>query len=234
MSFPGQVEGFRDEWLPESATPAGYAALIDAYGLRAALPRSRSAISAKHGRHYQANGWTIWPTRRAPESGLYGHLEFALKHEGVDLLVLKKLFDHLGDGPIEDMVRNHSAGIYARRLWFFYEWLTGRRLDLGDATSGAYVDAIDSKLQWDIKASNSTRHRVRDNVPGTPKFSPLVHKTPYLVAANGRDLANQAKAIIADVPADVLARTAAFLLLKDSESSFEIEGARPGNNRIAR
>jgi hypothetical protein len=35
------------------------------------------------------------------------------------------------------------------------------------------------------------------------------------------------------VPADVLARTAAFLLLKDSKSSFEIEGEHPPQERIA-
>jgi hypothetical protein len=34
------------------------------------------------------------------------------------------------------------------------------------------------------------------------------------------------------VPADVLARTAAFLLLKDSRSSFEIEGEHPPQERI--
>jgi Fic family protein len=39
---------------------------------------------------------------------------------------------------------------------------------------------------------------------------------------------------VADVPADLLARTAAFLLLKDSRSSFEIEGERPPQDRIQR
>ncbi|SFT60137.1 Fic/DOC family protein [Mesorhizobium sp. YR577] len=40
--------------------------------------------------------------------------------------------------------------------------------------------------------------------------------------------------LVADVPADLLARTAPFLLLKDSRSSFEIEGEDPPQDRIQR
>jgi hypothetical protein len=40
--------------------------------------------------------------------------------------------------------------------------------------------------------------------------------------------------VIADVPRDVLARTAAFLLLKDSKSSYAIEGESPPQDRIQR
>lgn len=234
MAFPGVVEIVRDAWLPEAATPSGYVALIEAYDLLVPLPRSRSAVSPKHGRNYQGEGWTLHEARRLPEPSLYGHLEFALKNEGVDLLVLKKLFVSIGPGPVEEMVRQHSTGIYARRVWFLYEWLMDVRLDLPDATSGAYVDAVDAALQWTGKSSNSTRHRVRDNVPGTREFSPLVSRTEYLKAIVARDLAQDAKNTVADVPADVLARAAAFLLLKDSKSSFEIEGERPGQNRIQR
>jgi Fic family protein len=39
---------------------------------------------------------------------------------------------------------------------------------------------------------------------------------------------------VAAVPKDILARTAAFLLLKDSRSSYAIEGERPSQDRIQR
>jgi hypothetical protein len=39
---------------------------------------------------------------------------------------------------------------------------------------------------------------------------------------------------VANVPSDLLARTAAFLLLKDSKSSFAIEGEHPPQDRIQR
>ena len=48
------------------------------------------------------------------------------------------------------------------------------------------------------------------------------------------DLAAEAKRVVADVPADRLARAAAFLLVKDSRSSFAIEGEHPPHDRIQR
>jgi hypothetical protein len=48
------------------------------------------------------------------------------------------------------------------------------------------------------------------------------------------DLGRRAQDAIARVPKDVVARAAAFLLLKDSRSSFAIEGERPPQDRIQR
>ena len=48
------------------------------------------------------------------------------------------------------------------------------------------------------------------------------------------DLVQRAAAAVAEVPRDLLARTAAFLLLKDSKSSYAIEGERPPQDRIQR
>ena len=48
------------------------------------------------------------------------------------------------------------------------------------------------------------------------------------------DLASKAQAAVAAVPRDILARTAAFLLLKDSKSSYAIEGERAPQDRIQR
>lgn len=48
------------------------------------------------------------------------------------------------------------------------------------------------------------------------------------------DLARRAQEVVAAVPRDILARTASFLLLKDSRSSFAIEGESPPHDRIQR
>jgi hypothetical protein len=62
----------------------------------------------------------------------------------------------------------------------------------------------------------------------------MIFRTAALRDFTNRNLPERARAVIADVPADVLARTAAFLLLKDSRSSFEIEGEHPPHERIQR
>jgi hypothetical protein len=51
----------------------------------------------------------------------------------------------------------------------------------------------------------------------------MVFRTEKLRAYVERDFAAKARAIVADISGDILARTAAFLMLKDSKSSFAIE-----------
>lgn len=232
--FSGPVNVFQEARLPETATPSGYAALVDAYELAVPLPRKLFATGERH-RITEEGSWRILTPRHAPEASLEGHLTFALKNEGLDLAILKRLFLALGPAPIEDIVRGSPTGAYARRIWFLYEWLTGEHLDLPNAAAGHYVEVVDTTLQWGAgRAETTPRYRLKNNLPGTPSFCPLVNRTEALEGFVQLDLAERARAAVADIPRDILARTAAFLLLKDSKSSYAIEGERPPQDRIQR
>ena len=102
--FSGPVTVFQERRLPVPAVPTGYAALIGAYGLRVPLPRTLSAIGERH-RRMEEGGWRIYAPRYAPDASLEDHLTFALKYEGLDLAVLKRLFAATGPGPVEAVVR---------------------------------------------------------------------------------------------------------------------------------
>ena len=232
-SFSGPITFFRESRLPERATPAGYSALIGAYDLSVPLPRTLSA-TGNHHRVYEDGRWHILTPRHAPGATLEAHLTFALKYEGLDLSVLKRLFATAGPKKIAGLVRTKPTGRYARRIWFLYEWLTGEQLDLPNAAQGAYVPAVDPKKQWAVEGKNSPRHRVKNNLPGTPAFCPLIFRTKRLDKFIGMNLPAKARAVVANVPGDVLARAAAFLLLKDSKSSYAIEGERAPQDRIQR
>jgi hypothetical protein len=197
------------------------------------LPRSLYA-TGEHHRLKNDAGWRILTPRHAPSPDLEGHLTFALKYEGLDLAVLKRLFAALAPGDIESIVRSKPTGSYARRIWFLYEWLLGRRLDLPNGEKGNFEPVVDPERQWAIPGETSARHRVRNNLPGTPAFCPLVFRTPALEEFAAMDLAQRAQKAVARVPKDVLARTASFLLLKDSRSTYAIEGERPPQDRIQR
>lgn len=219
--------------MPERATPAGYSALIDAFSLRVPLPRTLSATGERHHIRNEA-GWRILTPRHAPAPSLEGHLTFALKYEGLDLAVLKRLFATVAPREIEAIVRARPTGRYSRRIWFLHEWLMGTRLDLPDASQGSYEPVVDPERQWSISGENSPRHRVRANLPGTPAFCPLVFRTQALQEFAAMDLVQRARKAVAGVPRDLLTRTAAFLLLKDSRSSYAIEGERPPHDWIQR
>ncbi len=231
--FPGPVTVFRERQLPELATPAGYAALVDTFRVPVPLPQLLCAISHRS-RAVELDNWRLFSPSHTPEQSLEGHLQFALKYEGLDLGLLKQLFLILGPSPIEQMVRSQPTGRYSRRLWFLYEWLLNARLDLPDVKRSSYVEALDPKQQWAGATHNSPRHRVRNNLPGTPAFCPLVRRTAALDQFAALGLSEKAKAIAARTPADLLARTAAFLLLKDSRASYVIEGEDPPQDRIQR
>jgi len=48
------------------------------------------------------------------------------------------------------------------------------------ADMGTYVPALDPARQVETAGENSPRHRVRNNLPGTSDFCPLVFRTPVI------------------------------------------------------
>ena len=168
----------------------------------------------------------------APEESLRGHLEFALKWEGVSLGVLAALFRQIDPREIVRMVRAKPTGAYVRRIWFLYEWLLDTRLDLPDAGKVKAVPVVDPKQQF-ASASGplSRRHRVRNNLPGTNRFCPLVRRTPELERYSDMRLGEQAQVVVGRTHPDIVRRAAAFLLLEDSQASFQIEGEHPTPDR---
>ncbi len=59
-------------------------------------------------------------------------------------------------------------------------------------------------------------------------------RLPETATLAGYSALIDAYALAAPLPRDLLARTSAFLLLKDSRSSYAIEGGRPPQDRIQR
>lgn len=216
--FSRFVSVFHGRHLPEGESLlAGYSALIEIYNLQVPLPEVLSAISQKHTK-YQKNDWMLYTPRHAPHESLFGQLTFALKNEGVNLSILKALFETISPEEINHIVALQPTGSYSRRIWFLYEWLQNVKLPLKNAESGSFVDALDDTLQYAGPSRLSKRHRVRNNLPGTPAFCPTIRKTPNLEKFIEKNLGDQARAILGKVHPDVLMRAAAFLLLKDSKS----------------
>ncbi|MFW6209466.1 MAG: Fic family protein [Spirochaetota bacterium] len=231
--FSEPVTVFHELRLPEKGIPAGYAALIDAYELNVPLPRRLCAIGERH-RILAKEGWKLFTPRHSPEPTLEGHLTFALKYEGIDIGVLNRLFWKLSEDEIVSIVRSSPTGVYARRLWFLYEWLNNRRLPIDDLTQAGYVEVVDSSMQLSIAGERVRRQRVINNLPGTPQFCPLVFRTEKIEYFLAQDLREKARSLIGRIPRDVVSRTAAFLLLKDSRASYRIEGEEPPQSRIQR
>ena len=219
--------------LEEGASLTGYAALIAGHELSVPAPDYLCAIGTRH-KKYDKGRWRLYTPRHKPEDTLQGHLTFALKYEGIDLAVLKALFDAIDPQEIADIVRAEPTGAYSRRIWFLFEWLHETEIDLEDTTRGNFVPLVNEALQYPGPSRDSRRHRVRNNLPGTREFCPLIRRTEKLDQFIAMNLSQAAIDHIGKTHADLLSRAAAFLLLKDSKASYTIEGENPPHNRIER
>ena len=231
--YSHEVKVFHNRTAPEPGRLAGYAALIDAHDLKIPLPDKIALISDKH-KKYSTGEWEVFTPRHKPDDALAGHLTFALKYEGVDLGVLSALFNRITGDDIKAIVEQEPTSQYARRIWFFYEWLTEITLNIPDIKTGNYVDALDEKLQYPGPPENSPRHRVRNNLPGVKNFCPLIRRTEKLDAYIAAKLDEKVDNSLSPIRRDILLRAAAFLLIEDSKASYAIEGENPAHGRLQR
>lgn len=230
-----KVKHFQDEPIPTGTHLAGWTALVNALDLKAPV-RHLSCISEKYvrGTRRTEKNWKIYDKRFSLEDTLADHLSFALRHENIDLLILKRLFDAVEPGTLSEIIRATPTGTIARRTWFFYETLTGGTLDIDDAPVVKAVSALDPKQYFTGSERLSTRHRVWDNLLGTGAFCPIIRRTEQLNSFSEQTLSEKAKEIIGRTGSNIIARAASFLLLADSRASFEIEGERPKADRLQR
>jgi hypothetical protein len=217
----------------ESRQAAGYLLLQQRHDL-AALPhhvesfirqgvRQTHLTPEKRTEFYPRNYW--------PGENDFEHLEFALKHEGLHLQLLRVLLPRLPAAEITAYVRSKPTSIYARRIWFLCEEFSGRQLDLPDVTQGNYVDLLDDRDYHTGPAVRATRHRVNINLLGTLAFSPMVRRTKTLKAAEAKNLEQRCRKVIAAIPPELYARALQFLYTKETKSSYAIEREKPDHKR---
>jgi hypothetical protein len=231
--FSLQLSIYHGRKVPEDGVIVGYGAIIEAYKLAVPIPTKLSFVSSKN-RRFESDEWKVFPVKYLPDENLYKQIIFALKYEGVDLLVFKKLFEVLSSVEMEEMIQVENLGQYSRRIWFLYEWLTGKKLNISDLKTGNLVPVIDEKLQYAIDGVSSPRHKVINNLPGNKDFCPLIRKTQKLEKYIESNIRQDKSNYLNRVHKDILHRASSFLLLKDSKASFSIEGENPRNNRAAR
>ena len=215
--------------------PAGYAWLLRRFGLTAMLNSHSSSVVATGGRQQKVQGnciEDIYPLRYWPGEKIGDHLEFALKYDGVNLSSLGIIFDAVAETEIVDYIKSKPTGKYARRIWFFYEFLTGRRLPIEDITNGNYLEALEPDIYYTLsQGRKSRRHRIINNLLGTREFCPIVRKTEKLRRMDQVDFRDRCERIIESYSPQLLRRALSYLYNKETKSSFEIENIKPDASR---
>ena len=231
-----------------TTTRIGYSHLIQRYALPVLpLDIEASVDSGTKGRELRRQGGRLHllvEAKYLPEDSLTGHLQFALRYEGVNLQVLALLFDQTDVVQADsirtslcDWLQANPASRYARRACFLYEWLTQTTLPVDDPVSerSSYIAVIDNRQQFASDTGHKCRRfRIIDNLPGTPDFCPLVRKSEYLQGMLERDLRGLTGQTLAGYDETLLRRAAAWLYLKETQSSFELEREKPSASKAQR
>jgi len=215
--------------------PAGYAYFVDRFELES-MPHWHISYVSLSGSHKSKvhDGVTedIYPVRYWPGDGIGDHLEFALKYDGVSLGLLSLIFANISTDSVIEYIKSKPIGKYSRRIWFFYEFLTGNKLPVDNITSGNYIEALESKKYYTVANGNkSLRHRIVDNLLGTKKFCPVVRRTKKLSEKDSSDLRIKCQDIVTAYPKELLRRALGYLYNKETKSSFEIEHIKSDASR---
>ncbi len=215
--------------------PAGYTYLLEKFALAGMPNWHRSSVSAAGTHHSKIQDGFIdevfrvqyWPGEKVGD-----HLEFALKYDGVNLGLLARIFKNVSQKDLAEYIKSKPTGKYARRIWFFYEFLTGRQLPVDDIASGNYVDALEAKAYYTVQnGEKSARHRIVNNLLGTKAFCPVIRKTEKLARPVSADPRKRCEDIVAAYPPELLRRALSYLYNKETKSSFEIEHITPSASR---
>ena len=175
--------------------------------------------------------------RMRPPDTLRGHLAFHLKHEVPHLELLSRLFEQIDPNELVHWINDEPSGQYAKRAGFLFEFLSNQTLNIDVTLAGGYIDVLDSEKLVTATPGKEVvdkRWRVRNNLPGTRDFCPVVRKTPTSKASMALNLPALIENLEIEFGKELLMRSAVWMTLRESKSSFAIEGESDQADRIQR
>jgi len=204
----------------------GHSALVADLELEVPPPftESRIAGTIRRSEVHADKCLETFPKKHLHAGTFRNHLLFALKNEPTDLGVLHAAFKKTGPDPVRAWALEEPAGVYSRKAWFLYEFLTGDILDLPNAKKGSHADVLNQKHHIVATTQISTRHRLRDNLLGVPGFCLTVRRTQKLTSGMAMALDKEVATLTKTVDPELLRRAISYLHTKETKSTFEIEG----------
>ncbi len=130
--------------IPNESKPIGYRFLYEHFRLQ---------VISHYRWSYTGPGWEskefkyehsdvqlrLYPKSYEVESDPIKHMEFALKHEGLNLNIIKQSLRYIGPEKVCEYVKSSPTGKYSRKIWFLYEFLLEDILPINDVGRGSYV-----------------------------------------------------------------------------------------------
>lgn len=207
----------------------GYSRLIEHLCLLVRPLARPAVVTGRVNRRVDAEHQILFPSGVAIEDTLLGHLEFALRHEEINLEVIEATFEHLPPGDLTRRLRALPNGEPIRRACFLWEWLTGQALPTDVAPRGGYIDLFPATVYVTAAApARAPKYRVRDNALGTRDFCPIVRRARVPDTPSLTTLVAEARHLLETVTdPDLYHRAIRYLYLSETRGSYAIEREAP-------
>ncbi|MBL4909535.1 MAG: Fic family protein [Alteromonadaceae bacterium] len=188
---------------------------------------------------YGASKRKIIPGTRKQAQTPFEHMVLAIKYQGIRLHFFSAMFQKVDVNALTAFIADKPNSKYNRVIWYLYEWLTEKRLDLNDLTQGNYIKLFEDDFYYTIaNGDKKKRTRVINNAIGTKDFCPTIRKTKEVKALEDIDVYQTAYAEMQKLgdplTADVLGRSINYLYTKETKSSNEIERETPVKHKMKR
>ncbi len=217
--------------------PAGYAYLAKKLQL-SIIPHwhvsfvSSGSVYVYHSRFRSGVIEDIYPKSYWPGDRIGDHLEFALKYDGVALGCLFLIFQAIEENDLVLYIEAKPTGKYARRIWFFYEFLMEKKLPLRDLERGNYLEVLDQDFYYvNAPGEQIVRQRLMNNLLGDNKFCPVVRRTEKLKKMERENIHQQCENLMDGYSPLFLRGAIGYLYKKETKSSFAIEHIKPSSAR---
>lgn len=139
------------------------------------------------------------------------HFEFALKYDDVQMDFFQAVLKCISVKDIVKFIKSAPNFKYSRKIGFWYEFLTGKRLPIEDRPIINYVDLIDSNLYFTGVYVKSSRWRINNNLLGDVGFCPTIKKTNVISKALESNFSETLRELSKNYSPEILKRANNYL-----------------------
>lgn len=212
----------------------GYAYLVQTMQL-AAIPLKRSAVVKPVKRVTLIGDMLSVPPSVAPAEGaMLEHIQFALKHEGINLTVLAQALRRIPAHEVLAVWQAAPTSTYARKICFLWEAFNERLLDCKGSPKGAIATLFDPQHYITGPSVRNPRWRIDFNGLGSLAWCVTVERTQKIDQVLASDVLGRCRAFMASLPGSMMDRAMSWAYLHETSDSFAIEKEAPSEGKAQR
>ena len=213
----------------------GYAKLAEWLEVKAPMPERYAQVRSVTRKEVIGSCIAIPATMAPADNSLFEHVLFALKHEGINLVILAQVLPLIPETDLRVAYDASPTSQFLRKACYLWEHFSEQQIQRhNNALRSPYVPLFDPKQYLTSTGMRDTRWRVLFNGLGTIDYCVTVRQTPELTALLAKNLLQQASDYTDTLPADILNRTLAWAYLDETRNSYAIENEVPSGDKATR